>query len=132
MTVKDFTNDLAAVVLPGVRTVYPDIPKELYARELPAQWVDMPSINVNPEESGGTFEESGVRYTVRLFIAAFEVTEGLPAEHRDGMLDLAAAVELWAKGTPYIVEIATAARLPVGGREYRGVVATVTAIALQE
>lgn len=126
MSIADFANDLAAVHLPGVRTVYPDLPKELTDRELPASWVDMPSATVRPGDLYGTFAESGVSYSAQLFVAVAPVTEGLPGDQRAAMLTMAAGIEAWARETIYEVTIQTAPRLPVGSREYRGVVAAVT------
>lgn len=125
-TIKTFADELAAVVFHSVETRYPGIPKELYERELPAQWVDMPSAAIRVGDDFGTFDESGTSYTAQLFVAVSLVTEGLPEQQREAMLDMAEEVELWAKDTTYEVLITTAPRIPVGSREYRGVVAKVT------
>lgn len=125
MTIKEFADDLAAVRLQRVATRYPGIPKELYDHELPAQWVDMPAAVIRPEDDFGTFAESGVTYSAQLFVAVSPVTEGLPEEQREAMLKMAEDIEAWAKQSRYEVQITTAPRIPVGSREYRGVVAQV-------
>lgn len=126
MSILDFADELAAVVLPNVRTIYADIPRELTDRELPASWVDMPSATIRPADLYGTFAESGVSYTAQLFVAVSPVTEGLPREQRAAMLQMAEGMEQWARETIYDVTLQTAPRIPVGSREYRGVVAQVT------
>jgi hypothetical protein len=126
MSIQTFTDELAAVVLPGVRTRYPDLPRELADRELPASWVDMPSATIRPGDPYGTFAESGVSYSAQLFVAVSPVTEGLPDDQRAAMLTMAAGIEAWVRETIYEVVIQTAPRIPVGSREYRGVVVAVT------
>lgn len=125
-TIREFADELAAVVFDSVETRCPGIPKELFERELPAQWVDMPSAAVRVADNFGTLNESGVSYSARLFVAVSLVTEGLPQEQREAMLTMAEEIELWAKETIYEVLITTAPRIPVGSLEYRGVVAQVT------
>lgn len=125
MSILDFADELAAVELPGVRTVYPDLPRELHDSELPASWVDMPSATIRPGDIYGTFAESGVSYSAQLFVAVAPVTEGLPAAQRTAMLQMAEGMEQWARETIYEVTLQTAPRIPVGNREYRGVVAQV-------
>ena len=128
MSIKTFTNDLAAVELAGVVRRYDGIPKELRPGDLPAQWVQMPIAILAPEEGLGTFAESGVRYTVIFRVAVSEVTEGLPARQRDAVLDMAETFQNWARDTHYTVEtLDTEARIAVGSREYRGVTARITA-----
>ena len=126
-TIAAFTNALAAVTLSGVTTVYDDIPRELKASELPAQWVDMPAAVVSPDSTFSTFDESGVRHVATIAVAVADVSEGYPAAQRTAVLAMATTVEAWAITTPWQVEIFTAARIAVGSREYRGVLARVTA-----
>lgn len=129
-TCKTFTDDLTAVVFAGVLTRFDDIPRELKASQLPAQFVDLPTISISPQETVsnyGSFSAAAGRYVVTLYIAVAEVTEGLPENQRTAILDMAEEVEAWAITTPWTVEIETKARIPVGSREYRGVVARVTA-----
>jgi hypothetical protein len=127
MTIRTFRNEIAAVEFDSVRRRYDDIPKELKAEDLPAQWVEMPGATVGPQELFGTFEEGGSRYVVSLFIAVARVMEGFPSEQLEATLVAAEEVEAWAKTTPYLAEIVTSARIPVGAVEYRGVGARITA-----
>jgi hypothetical protein len=131
MTILDFRNEIAAVEFASVRRRYDDIPKELKVEDLPAQWTEMPAATVGPAELFSTFEEGGSRYIVSLFIAVARVMEGFPAEQVQATLEAAEEVEAWAKTTPYLVEITTSARVPVGSVEYRGVGARITADAAE-
>jgi hypothetical protein len=131
MTIRTFRNEIAAVEFAGVRRRYDDIPKELKAEDLPAQWVEMPSAAVGPQELFSTFEEGGSRYIISLFIAVARVMEGFPAEQVAATLAAAEEIEAWAKTTPYLTEITTSARIPVGSVEYRGVGARITADAAE-
>jgi hypothetical protein len=131
MSIADFPDELAAVTFAGVNRRYDDIPKELKAEDLPAQWVEMPTAFVAPTELYGTFEEAGSRYVCMMFIAVATVAEGFPADQRAAVLTMAARVEAWAKTTPYATQITTSARIPVGSREYRGVGVQVTADAIE-
>lgn len=127
---KTFTDDLAAVVFTGVCRRFDDIPKQLMPSDLPAQFVDLPTVTISPQETVsnfGTFDASAGRYVATLYIAVSEVTEGLPADQREAILDMAVRVEEWAIRTPYTVTIETKQRIPVAAREYRGIVAQVTA-----
>lgn len=126
----EWRDSLAAVVFDGVTTVYPGIPKELFARELPASWVGMPSQIIDPAGPYSTFEESGVTRSVRLTIAVSEFDEGFPREQMTAVLEMAQTVEAWAKFTPWRVEMITGdtsdgPNIRVGSREYRGVVARI-------
>ena len=127
MNIKTFTDALIAAEIDGVYDRLDYIPRELDPRRLPAQWVDMPAVNLVPEGAFGTFEESGAQYTTALFIAHSPVIEAFPAEQRAAVLELACAVEAWAAETTYTVQVTTGARIPVGSREYRGVVARISA-----
>jgi hypothetical protein len=127
MTIHTFRDEIAAVEFDCVRRRYAGVPKELKAEDLPAQWVEMPAATVSPAELFGTFEEGGSRYIVSLFIAVARVMEGFPAEQVEATLEAADEVEAWAKTTPYLVEIVTSAKIPVGSVEYRGVGARITA-----
>ncbi len=127
MDIKDFADELADISIAGVTTVLGGVPNELKPAELPAQWVDMPSAIVEPGNQYSTFTASGARYTAVLRIAVAQVGIGLPDEHRDDVLEMAAEVIKWAAGTPYSAEVLTAPRIPVGNQEYRGVTARIIA-----
>jgi hypothetical protein len=127
MTIRTFTDEIAALEFDCVRRRYADIPKEIKSEDLPAQWTEMPAAVIDPAGLFGTFEEGGSRYVVSLFIAVAPVKEGFPADQRNATLEAAAEVEAWAKTTPYLTEIVTSARIPVGSVEYRGVGARITA-----
>jgi hypothetical protein len=127
MSIHTFRDEIAAVEFDCVKRRYGDIPKELKAEDLPAQWVEMPAVTVGPQELFSTFDEGGSRYVVSLFIAVARVMEGFPAEQVEATLEAADEVEAWAKTTPYLAEIVTSARIPVGSVEYRGVGARITA-----
>lgn len=127
-TLKTFADELAAVSLTGVTTTIAGIPKELTAAQLPAKWADLPSATIEPElDTFGTLAAGAAAYTGTIYIAVAELAEGLPDAQRTAILDMAVRVEEWAIATPYAVTIETKARIPVGSREYRGVVAQVTA-----
>lgn len=128
MNIKDFADALADVEIPGVYERLQGVPRELDPRRLPSQWVDMPVAEINGALQMSTFDESSAQYIATIYIADSAILEGgLPDDQRERVLDLAAAVEQWAKETTYAVLLTTGARIPVGTREYRGVVARVTA-----
>ena len=126
MTITEFADDLAAVVLASVETPFDGIPRELLPAQLPAQWVDLPSAVIDPPGAFGSFTESAATYTGTLYVAVCEVSVGLPDDQRAAILEVADEVEAWAVASPYRVEITTARRIPVGNKEYRGVMAVCT------
>lgn len=129
-TLIEWRNSLTAVQFDGVLTTYVDIPKELYARDLPASFVGMPAEVIDPGGLFSTFDESGVTRSVKLTIAVSEFAEGYPVDQMNAVLTMAQTVEAWAKTTTYRVEMVTGdttdgPNIRVGSREYRGVVARV-------
>lgn len=127
MTLTEFADLLAGVTLAGVTTKLGGIPRELTAGQLPAQWADLPSATIAPENAYGSFERSATAFTGVLYIAVAQVTEGLPDGQRTALLAMADAAQAWAEASPYAVEISTTRRIPVAAVEYRGVIVTVTA-----
>lgn len=127
MTLTEFADLLAGVTLAGVITKLDGIPRQLTAAQLPAQWAELPSASVAPDDAYSTFSSAATVFTGQLYIAVAEVTEAVPDAQRTAVLTMADRVQAWAEASPYAVEIQSGARLGVAGREYRGVVATVTA-----
>lgn len=127
MTLTEFADLLAGVMFDGVVTQFDGIPRELTTAMLPAQWADLPSATIAPENAYGSFNQAAALFTGTLYVAVAEVTEGLPDAQRTAVLGMADAVQAWAEASPYVVEITTTRRIPVAAKEYRGVIAAVTA-----
>lgn len=129
-TIKTFADELAAVTFTGVVKRFDGAPKVIYPHELPAKWVEMPSAMIEPsaaEGSFGTFAASAARYTTFMFVAVCELSEGLPDDQREAVLDMAERIEAWAILTEKTVEMATQPKIKVAAREYRGITCRVTA-----
>ena len=127
MTLTEFATLLAGTTFAGVTTKLSGIPRELKTAQLPAQWTDLPSASITPDDGYSTFSRAATTFTGTLYFAVAQVTEGLPDAQRTAVLTMADTVQAWAEASPYVVEIETTRRIPVAAVEYRGVIATVTA-----
>jgi hypothetical protein len=127
-TIKQFADELTAVSFSGVITRFTDIPKALTPGQLPASWVDMPASVLEGASPFSSFSEHGAQHTAAIYIAVAEKVEGYPAEQRTDVLTMAATVEEWARTTDYRqIRLFTGSNITCGMKEYRGVIAQVTA-----
>jgi hypothetical protein len=127
-TIKEFADELTAVAFSGVTTRFTDIPAALTPGQLPASWVDMPQALLGYEEVFSTVTEHGAQHTAAIFVAVAEKKEGLPSAQRTDVLTMAATVEEWARTTDYrSIRLFTGNNITCGAKEYRGVIAQITA-----